>query len=172
MKRILLISLLLVLALSISFGQIAYKKGDQVGSFMFGIGSFVYTSDATSTVPPLSIAYDFGYNENISFGGLLSYTASKYEWNSSYYNYGYKDTWSYIVIGARGAYHYDLLHNSNVDTYAGLMLGYNISSFSETTTGNTPSYWTGGSNSSGGILFSGSAQYWRSVQALIYYNRS
>ena len=32
MKRILLISLLLVLALSVSFGQIAYKKGDQVGS--------------------------------------------------------------------------------------------------------------------------------------------
>jgi hypothetical protein len=122
MKRFLLIAVLLILALGISFGQIAYKKGDQVGSAMLGLGSFVYTSGASSSLPPLSVAFDYGYNENISFGGLLSYTRASED-------FGYvKWTWSYMIIAARGAYHYDLLHQSNIDTYGGLMLGYEIAS--------------------------------------------
>jgi hypothetical protein len=152
MKRILLISVLLVIAVSLSFSQIAYKKGDQVGSVMFGLGSFVYTSNATGTVPPLSVAYDFGFNENISFGGLVGYTASK--WEDNYGGYGATYKWSYIIIGARGAYHYDLLHNDNIDTYGGLMLAYNISSSSTETTGNWPAWWTPSAQSSGGFLFS------------------
>jgi hypothetical protein len=144
MKRILLISVLLVLALSISFGQIAYKKGDQVGSVAFGLGSFVVESGATGGVPPLSFAYDYGFNENISLGGLISYTSASEDFGV----YNWK--WTYIIIGARGAYHYDLLHNANVDTYAGLMLGYDIASFSS-----TPSYPL--SPSYGGMVFSGYA---------------
>jgi hypothetical protein len=156
MKRILLISVLLVLALSISFGQIAYKKGDQVGSAMIGLGSFVYASGASSSLPPLSLAYDYGYNENISFGGLISYTSASETYDTYTYTGGYtyvpvtaKWTWSYIIIGARAAYHYDLLHNSNIDTYGGVMLGYEIASTSSDNT----SYPVSSSGST--MLFSG-----------------
>jgi hypothetical protein len=151
MKRILLISLLLVLALSVSFGQIAYKQGDQVASVMIGFGSTVYTSDATSTVPPLSATFDYGYNENISLGGIISYTGSKYEWSG--YGYGYKYTWSYLIIAARGAYHYDLLHNSKIDTYGGVALGYDIASSSATYNGNWGYLGQPSAESSGGVLF-------------------
>jgi hypothetical protein len=156
MKRILLISLLLILALSISFGQIAYKKGDQVGSVMIGLGSFIYASGASSSMPPISVAYDYGYNENISLGGLISYTGASETYQTYSYNGGFnyvpvtaKWSWSYIIIGARGAYHYDLLHNDKIDTYGGLMLGYEIVSES---TDNT-AYPVSGSSSA--LLFSG-----------------
>jgi hypothetical protein len=154
MKRILLISVLLVLALSISFGQIAYKKGDQVGSVMIGLGSFVYESGASSSLPPISLAYDYGFNENISLGGLVSYTGAK-ETYDTYSLSGFTLVpatatwkWSYIIIAARGAYHYDLLHNDKIDTYGGLMLGYEIAS---TSTDNT-AYPVSGS--AGTMLFS------------------
>jgi len=153
MKRILLISMLLVIAISISFSQIAYKKGDKVGSLMLGLGSFVYEPDATSTVPPLSVAADWGYNENISVGGILSYTASKYEWNNVWGNYGYKYTWSYIIVAARGAYHLDVLHDSKIDTYGGVSLGFKIASTSETYTGDWGLIPHTTAASGGGILF-------------------
>jgi hypothetical protein len=159
MKYILTALVVSAMMVSFSFGQIAYKKGDQTLSATLGIGSLVYETNATSTVPPLTLAYDYGYNENISLGGLVSYTASKYEWNDSYLGneYGYKWTWSYFVIAARGSYHYDLFHSSNVDTYGGLILGYDIASSSSEYTGDWGGYYGGepSAASSGGLIFGG-----------------
>ena len=140
MKRVLLISVLLILALSISFGQIAFKKGDNTASAMVGFGSTIFASGATGTIPPISAAFDYGYNENISLGGILSITGSKEEGNVGA-GLGYKFTYSYIIIAARGAYHYDLLHNDKVDTYGGLMIGYDIASSSSELTGTWPAYY-------------------------------
>ena len=135
MKRILLISVLMVLVLSISFSQMAYKKGDQVINLGIGIGGF---AGAYGTG---SIAFTGGYenaiNENISLGGILGYSSSSYD-------YGFGDSWkfTYILIGVRGAYHYDVLHNGLLDTYGGIMLGYNIVSF----TGPTVSFYSPGTS--------------------------
>jgi hypothetical protein len=127
MKRILLISVLLVLALSISFGQIAYKKGDQVVNLGFGIGGFAgaYGSGGIA----ITGGYENAVTENISLGGVVGYSSSTQDVISGY---GWKYT--YFLIGARGAYHYDLLHNPNIDTYGGILLGYNIVSASATGT--------------------------------------
>ncbi len=137
MKRILLISLLLFLALSISFGQIAYKKGDQVASVSLGLGSVYALSGTTGGTPPLVATYDYGYNENISLGGLFGYTSSS--WSAAYGGYSETSTISDIVIGVRGAYHYDVLHNDKIDTYGGVMLAYDIESAS--TTSNLPAIY-------------------------------
>ena len=132
MKRILLISVLMILALSISFSQIAYKKGDQVVNLGIGIGGFAgaYGSGGIA----ITGGYENAVNENISLGGVVGYSSSTEDFG---YGYGYKYT--YILIAARGAYHYDLLHNPNVDTYGGVLLGYNI--VSNSVTGNVPSYY-------------------------------
>jgi hypothetical protein len=138
MKRVLILFSLVAVIASLSFGQLAYKKGDQVGSVMIGLGSFVYESGASSSVPPISVAFDYGFNENISLGGQFSYTGA----SETYETINYitlapataKWSWSYIIIAARGAYHYDLFHNDKVDTYGGLLLGYEIVS---TSTDNT-----------------------------------
>jgi hypothetical protein len=145
MKRILLISLLIVIAISISFSQMAYKKGDQVANLGIGIGGFggAYGSGGIA----ITGGYETGLTENISLGGVVGYSSSSQD---VYGDYGWKYT--YILIGARGAYHLDLAHNPKLDTYGGIMLGYNIVSASET--GTLPSYYGYGAGS-----YSASASY-------------
>jgi hypothetical protein len=123
MKRVLLLYVLVVFITSMSLGQMAYKKGDQVVNVGLGIGGFpgMYGSGSIA----ITGGYENAITENISLGGVLGYSSSSYD-------YGFGDSWkfTYILIGARGAYHYDLLHNPNIDTYGGILLGYNIVSFS------------------------------------------
>jgi hypothetical protein len=127
MKRILLLSVLVVFIASMSFGQMAYKKGDQVINLGIGLGGFagVYGSGGIA----ITGGYEYGVNENISLGGVVGYSSSS---ETVFGDYGWKYT--YILIGARGAYHLDLFHNPNIDTYGGILLGYNIVSASETGT--------------------------------------
>jgi hypothetical protein len=125
MKRILLVAVMLIVAISMSFAQMAYNKGDQVINLGLGIGGFAggYGSSGIA----ITGGYESGVTENISVGGVVGYSSSTYD-----YGFGSGDSWkyTYILIGARGAYHLDLLHKSNFDTYGGILLGYNIVSYS------------------------------------------
>jgi hypothetical protein len=123
MKNLFLVAVALVLVSSTMFGQIAYKAGDQNVSAVIGLGGFagVY---GTSSMPAIAGSYETGLNENISVGGIVGFTGSSDDYGFAKYDY------TYILIGARGAYHYDLLHNDKIDTYGGIMLGYNIVSSS------------------------------------------
>jgi hypothetical protein len=124
MKRILLLSVLVIFIASMSFGQMAYKKGDQVVNIGLGLGGFAgaYGSGGIA----ITGGYEYGIHENVSLGGVIGYSSS----SEDFYGYGYKYT--YILIAARGAYHVDLLHNPKFDTYGGILLGYNIVSNSTT----------------------------------------
>ena len=126
MRKLVALVLLLVVGSIAAYGQIAYKMGDQNISGMLGLGGYggLY---GTSTLPAIAGAYEMGYNENISFGGLAGISGSEDDFGF----YG-KFKYTYILIGARGLYHYDLLHKDNIDTYGGAMLGYNIVSSSYT----------------------------------------
>lgn len=132
MKKLSLVVLVLTLGSSVVFGQIAYKAGDKNVGGMIGLGGYggVY---GESTLPSLAASYELGFNENISIGGVAGFTSSSYTISG---NWQYKYT--YILVGARGAYHYDLLHKDNIDTYGGILIGYNIVSFSEE---NRPASW-------------------------------
>lgn len=127
MKKLFLVVVALTMVSSMMFGQLAYKASDRNVSAVIGLGGFagVY---GTSSMPAIAASYEMGLNENISVGGILGYTGS--EESNSFVKVDY----SYILIGARGAYHYDLLHNEKIDTYGGIMLGYNIVSSTVTTT--------------------------------------
>jgi hypothetical protein len=142
MKRILLISMLLVIIVSLSFSQIAYKKGDQVVNLGIGLGGFAGAYGTGGIA--ITGGYEYGVNENISLGGVIGYSSS----SDDYFDGTAKYT--YFLIGARGAYHYDLFHNPNIDTYGGILLGYNIVSSS----------WTWNDGYSGyGYSFSASSSY-------------
>ncbi len=99
-----------------------YSPSFQDGDFAVqaGLGlipTFAYYGDIT--IPPISVAVDYGKtiaDLPLSFGGFLGYTSSKYY---SYYEL------SYLIIGARAAYHVDF-EVKNLDAYAGVMLGYNV----------------------------------------------
>jgi hypothetical protein len=149
MKKIASILLTLFLAASLVNAQKnAFAKGDKVVNIGIGLGNALYTgSYFTSSVPPLSVSFEQGIVDNvlekgvIGVGGYLGYAAAKWE------SFGYGWKYSNIIIGARGSFHYPLVNK--LDTYAGLLLGYNVATVKEIGTA------IGVHPSSGGIILSG-----------------
>ena len=70
----------------------------------------------------------------VSLGGYLGNTGYKYS------DGGYDAKWNYFIVGARGAYHYNGLTTvPKLDVYGGVMLAYNIVSYSADGDGMTDS---------------------------------
>jgi len=93
---------------------------------------------------PIAASFDYGINDNISVGayaGFLSQTEDLGFFTTKQTN---------LIIGARGAYHLDLV--DNFDTYGGLLLGYNI--VSAEVTSNNPLFPAGIAVSTSGIVYS------------------
>jgi hypothetical protein len=122
MRRIAIAAGIVVAVFSLSFGQSAFKNGQNVGTIGIGLGLSGVYGDAT--LPPIAATFDHGINDKWSIGGLVGYAGSSYKFLSYSWDY------SYIIIAARGAYHFDVFHKENIDTYVGAMLGYNIVSVS------------------------------------------
>jgi hypothetical protein len=105
----------------------SFNKGDNIAGVAVGLGGYYsgsYYSDV-SRLPFVSFYYEncvkdnlFDDKSSLSIGGMLGYTQVKLDkwWKTST-----------TVVGVRGALHYALV--DKLDTYAGLMLGYNIVSW-------------------------------------------
>jgi hypothetical protein len=126
-------------------------KGDKILNLGLGLGSRLYSgSYYTGTVPPVSASLEFVTKDDLfdgkgalGFGGYIGYSAYKWEYN----NWGWKYT--NTIIGPRGTLHYNFI--DKLDTYTGLLLGYNIVTSKEF--GNSiPGYDY--SSSSSGIIWS------------------
>lgn len=131
-----------------------FQKGDKVVNLGVGLLSALYTgSGYTSKIPPVSISYEMGIKDDvldvgsIGVGGYLGYTSAKWETNWLGGSYGWKYT--NFIIGARGSFHYPLV--DNIDTYAGILLGYNVVTAKEV--GTVPIGF--GASSVSGAIFSG-----------------
>ena len=119
-KKVFLAVLAIVGSISIANAQEVFHKGTTAINAGVGLGSY-YSGLA---IPPLSVSLDYGVtgnmingnNGSISVGGFLGYTATK----KFYGDAGA----SIAVLGARGAFHYQFA--PKLDTYAGLMLSYDI----------------------------------------------
>lgn len=130
MKRISLVILLTLAFTTTSFAQKnTFYKDDKIVNFGLGIGNAIYESGYTNKIPPISASFEIGIIDNlfdskssIGVGGYAGFTGAKYEWHSNGYKYGYK--YKSYIFGPRGYFHYQLV--DNLDTYAGVMVGYNI----------------------------------------------
>ena len=119
-KKVFLAVLAIVGSFSIANAQEVFHKGTTAINAGVGLGSY-YSGLA---LPPLSVSLDYGVtgnmingnNGSISVGGFLGYTATK----KFYGDAGA----SIAVLGARGAFHYQFA--PKLDTYAGLMVSYDI----------------------------------------------
>jgi len=127
--------------------KIAFDKSDKI--FQVGVGMGYGGVYGDSTIPPISATFEKGFNENVSIGGFVAYTSSEDIWSTVGEEYGWE--YSYIGIGGRGAYHYGLFDSENIDTYAGLTLGYSMVSVSTIGSG-----WSGSASGSY-LLFGGFA---------------
>jgi hypothetical protein len=94
-----------------------------------GIGFGLLAPGYDLGIPPISASADFKLPVAvpITVGPLVALASQTYSWNlnTGASIYGYKFTYTHFAIGARGMYHFNFL--KNLDTYAGLVLGYVIS---------------------------------------------
>ena len=125
MKKLLLLLLVVVFSLTQLLAQEStFKQGDKVLNLGIGFGSTFYGSFYTSHTPALSASLEFNVKDgildkgSIGVGGYFGYSSAKW---TNYYKT------SNIIIGARGSFHYPLV--DKLDTYTGLLLGYNIYSY-------------------------------------------
>ncbi|GHT09523.1 hypothetical protein FACS189426_08220 [Bacteroidia bacterium] len=110
------------------FAQV-FSKGDKVVNLGVGIIPYVNYSGYSNKVLPISGSFEYGLFDNlfdehsaIGVGGYIAYTS----WESK----GQNDwTVSDFILGARGAFHYQFV--DKLDTYAGVMFGYDVVSYSE-----------------------------------------
>jgi hypothetical protein len=60
----------------------------------------------------------------IGIGGLFDY----YHWSEDFFGYG--GSWTYIDLGVSGMYHFIIPGNRKIDPFVGLVLGYEIATWS------------------------------------------
>jgi len=101
--------------------QNTFSKGDKVVNLGVGLGS---TFSHGSSIP-ISGSLEVGIKDqlfdeksSLGIGGFAGFASEKW----------LDVRWTYILVGVRGALHYQLVNK--LDTYAGLMVGYNIASVS------------------------------------------
>jgi len=151
MKKLITFAVALLLALpSVNAQESMFNLGDKVVNLGIGLGNTLYSGTYYSMgVPPVSLSYEQAVADQILEKGVIGvmgyvgYTSYKYD----YLGWGYK--YSNIILGAGGLFHYPLI--DKLDTYAGILLGYNIANASEFGTSIGWDY----SATSGGFVFSG-----------------
>jgi hypothetical protein len=132
MKRIILVSAILVFTfVSLAGQQPVFVKGSKVFNAGLGVGTPVFSSTYNRMViPPLSASVEIGITDHVlekgsvGVGPYLAFLS--YKWQFSNYRARYTNT----VIGVRGNFHYPLV--DKLDTYSGLLLGYDIVNVKET----------------------------------------
>lgn len=150
-KKLLLVSLC-AFGFLVTNAQVV-AKGDKILNLGVGLGTALYSgSYYTGSVPPISGSLEVIMDDQLfdgkgawGLGGYLGYSAYKY----AEFGYGYKV--SNIIIGPRGYLHYNFM--DKLDTYAGVMIGYDI--VSDKATGNWPGGTYNYSGSASRVLFSG-----------------
>jgi len=127
MKKLLL--LVTISALVFTARAQEFQKGTNIISAGVGLGSSILSYSGASQTPALSLQYergvwDVGGPGVISLGGYVGYKGYSYSATD------YSEKWHYTVLGVRSAYHYNGLNVDKLDLYGGVMLSYNILSYS------------------------------------------
>ncbi len=98
-----------------------FEEGQSDLNLGVGFVTFGFNGDGAL---PISLSYEYGINDNISVGGFGGYVSSTEDFAGFGVDYSWKYT--YLIVGVRGSYHKELV--DGFDTYAGILLGYNIAS--------------------------------------------
>jgi len=122
-----LFTLVTILLTSLTFAQ-EFNVGTNNINLGVGFGGNFGSYTTSSQSPSFSISYERGVWDIagpgvVSLGAYLGRKTYKYDYT------GGNDKWSYTIVGIRGAYHYNGLEIENLDVYGGLMVSYNILSF-------------------------------------------
>jgi len=104
-----------------------FGKDDMAINVGVGLGTYISDKGFAMTIPPISASFEYGvvnlFDEkgSIGVGGYAGYLLRKS--NDGDFNVGD------FIIGPRGLFHYQFV--DKLDTYAGLLIGYDVVSFSQ-----------------------------------------
>jgi hypothetical protein len=154
MKRLFSISLALILLITqLGAQESTFRKGNRVLNLGLGLGATYYNNYYTTTAPALTASFEVciadGLIDNkgsIGVGGYFGFSSAKHEDISKTSNF---------IFGVRGSFHYPLV--DKLDTYAGLMLGYNV--FNNTIYDSTPPPTSGSTSGLAGAWYIGGRYY-------------
>ena len=126
MKKVIFILLAVVTMTTVANAQ-SFQNGTTTVNAGIGLGTGL--NGLGKARPAISVSLDHGMWDIggpgvISLGGYVGNTGFKYT------NAGYTAKWNYVIIGVRGAYHYNGFDIPELDVYGGAMLGYNIVNYS------------------------------------------
>ncbi len=116
MKKVLLLSLFTIVTIAFSAQKTQaqeYEQGSLVANVGIGLGGGLGL--------PISASVDYGFKEKISLGGFVGFSTTNEDLGFFKVNY------TYILVGARAGYHFDL-GVDKLDPYVGALLGYNAAS--------------------------------------------
>lgn len=116
MKNVLLALIFTSCCFTNSFAQLT----DPILHLGVGIGNQLTLTGAQSAIPPVSASLDYPVTDEITAGGFIGFTGYTVPLGFGDAKYKY----SYLIIGARGTYHFDF-GPEKLDPYAGVMLSYN-----------------------------------------------
>lgn len=123
-----------------ALAQAQFEEGDNVlgvGVGILGGYNVGWSGSDYSQTPAINLHFDHGMGElgpgTWGLGGYVGYKSASYKARYlNYYNYDYRYTW--LIIGARGTWHYNEWHgNDKLDTYGGVMLAYRGVSYKDKT---------------------------------------
>jgi hypothetical protein len=129
MKKGVLILVLAVIAAEGAFAQTwydSYAPGIDESKVFINAGIGYGFSSYLLGIPPISVSADFKLpvKAPITVGGTAALSTWRYSTSAGVPDSNVDVTWMNIGFGARGAYHFNFA--KNLDTYAGLTLGYVI----------------------------------------------
>ncbi|AFD06688.1 outer membrane beta-barrel protein [Solitalea canadensis] len=119
----------------------SFIKGDKALNLGIGLGSTGFSgSGYNMSVPPVSVSLEFGIKDNLFNDSKCALGVAPYIGYASYnyaYDYGManngKTKLTDLIIGVNGNIHYEFVNK--LDTYAGLMLGYENVSWKDSSFG-------------------------------------
>jgi hypothetical protein len=125
MKALILAAILACGFVMVNAQTPTFEKGSKALNLGIGFGGYG-TWGYHVAVPPISASFEYGIVDGIAgkasigVGGYIGYASYKYD--GTYVGDEYW-TFNRLFIGARGVFHYPLV--DKLDTYGGVMLGYN-----------------------------------------------
>ncbi|MFH1320251.1 MAG: hypothetical protein ABII90_06300 [Bacteroidota bacterium] len=115
----------------------SFDKGTNALNAGVGFGGvYINLSKGYSALPSFSFLYEKCIISDIGpgtfgVGGMIAQKSIKYDRTSFIYHYN--ESWSYLIIGARGSYHFNFTGIRDFDPYAGIMFAYYIPSYNMST---------------------------------------
>lgn len=116
-------------AFTCTVGAQSFDLGTNVINASVGIGGYYGASSVyTSQSPALGLSFEHGITELgpgvLGIGGYVGYKSLAYKYSALGLQYDW--SWTYLILGVRGAWHYNEWHGvDDLDLYGGLMLSYN-----------------------------------------------